>query len=398
MEYLQEKFRQKIAQTSVDFVRSLIDDIHWKARLIGIKGQRGVGKTTLMLQYIKLNLSDKLDETLYISLDNLWFSNNPLPELIDEFVKKGGNYLFIDEVHKYPNCAQILKNTYDDYPKLKIVFTGSSLLEILNARADLSRRAVVYTMQGFSFREYLEMETGHKFERLTLEHILKNHEKEAVKINEKIRPFQYFGPYLKHGYYPFHREDPELFTMRLEEVINMMLEIELPQLRQIDIAYIHKIKQLLVIIAESVPFIPNVSKISDKIGLNRGTLLGYFHYLQEVGLTHNLFKETTGISLLQKPAKLYLDNPNLIFVLSNSNHNIGNLRETFFANQMRYKHALTTHPTADFVADNKYTFEIGGTKKRKTQIADLKDAYLVADNIEYGSHNKIPIWMFGFLY
>jgi predicted AAA+ superfamily ATPase len=313
-------------------------------------------------------------------------------------VKKGGKYLFLDEVHKYPNWAQEVKNIYDDFPSLKIVFTGSSLLEILNARADLSRRAVVYHMQGFSFREYLGMETGIVFKPISLNQIIYNHMNEVSLINNAIKPFQYFDQYLKQGYYPFYKEQPELYQMRLGEVINMILEIELPLLRGVELSYVRRVKQLLVIIAESVPFIPNVSKLSEKIGINRATLLSYLHYLDEIGLTRNLLKEGNGISKLQKPTKVYLENTNLIFALSKENANLGNIRETFFANQLAYQHQLNATEKGDFFIDEKYLFEIGGKNKNYHQIKDLPNAFIAADDVEYGFGNKIPLWLFGFLY
>ncbi|MDG3581265.1 ATP-binding protein [Galbibacter pacificus] len=375
-----------------------MEEINWKARLIGIKGARGIGKTTLLLQYIKLHLGGELNRTLYVSLDDIWFNNHSLISLVRDFERQGGKYLFLDEVHKYPGWAQELKNIYDSYPELKIVFTGSLLMEILNARADLSRRTVVYTMQGFSFREYIGVETGAVFDKLYLNQIMENHLEEAQRINEMIKPFQYFEPYLKHGYYPFYLEQSDLYEMRLGEVVNMILEIELPLLRHVELAYVAKIKQLLVIIAESVPFVPNVSKLSDKIGINRATLLSYLHYLDEIGLTQNLFKNTQGISKLQKPSKIYLDNTNLIYLLARENANKGNLRETFFSNQLAYRHTLGYTEQGDFMVDDRFTFEIGGKGKNQKQIRLVENAYIVADDILYGSQNKIPLWMFGFLY
>ena len=398
MESLVTQFQQRLRLISVDFIRSVMEEINWEAQLIGIRGARGIGKTTLLLQYIKLHLSEELDKTLYVSLDSIWFNRHSLLDLVGEFEQKGGKYLFLDEVHKYENWTQELKNIYDSYPLLKIVFTGSSLLEILNARADLSRRAVIYTMQGFSFREYLSVETGMTFEKLTLEQILDYHQQEVSKINEKIRPFQHFDTYLKRGYYPFYREQPDLYLMRLGEVVNMMLEIELPLLRNVETAYISRIKQLLVIIAESVPFIPNISKLSEKTNLNRATLLAYFHYLDEIGLTRNLFRETHGISKLQKPAKVWLENTNLAYLLARENANKGNLRETFFANQLGYRHSLVYTEKGDFLIDEKYTFEVGGKNKTNKQIKSVQNAYIVADTIEYGFANKIPLWLFGFMY
>ncbi|PWA09929.1 ATP-binding protein [Flavobacterium laiguense] len=398
MEELVEKFRFKLSHTSTDFVRSLGNDINWNARLIGVKGARGVGKTTMLLQHIKMNLTEVLDKTLYVSLDSIWFSNNTLVDLADDFVKKGGEYLFLDEVHRYDNWSQELKNIYDDYPMLKVVFTGSSLLQILNARADLSRRAITYTMQGLSFREYLSIETGQHFDKLTLESILSNHSTESALITAKVKPLQYFDRYLRQGYYPFYKEELDLYIPRLEEVINMMLEIELPLLRGLDLAYVHKIKQLLLIISESVPFVPNVSKLSDKIGIARSTLLLYFHYLAEIGLTVNLFKESGGISKLQKPLKVYLENSNLMYALTSSAANTGNIRETFFANQLGYTHKIMYSDRGDFFVDEKYVFEIGGKDKSKKQIEGVENSFIASDDIEYGFQNKIPLWLFGFLY
>ena len=399
MEELFEKYLQKLNFVSTDFVRGIMNEIKWNARLIGIKGARGVGKTTLLLQYIKLRLNaEPASSILYVSLDNIWFSNNSLVNLADTFVKSGGKYLFLDEVHKYKNWAQELKNIYDDFPQLKVVFTGSSLLEILNGRADLSRRAIIYHMQGLSYREYLGLNYNVYFDPLSLTDILENHISFSEKITEKIKPLQYFSSYLQHGYYPFYKEIPELYFIRLQEVINMMLEIELPLLRGVDLAYVTKIKQLLLIISESAPFIPNVSKLSDKMVINRSTLLLYLHYLEEIGLTNNLFKTAGGISKLQKPSKIFLENTNLMYALSPEHTNIGNVRETFFANQLGYRHKISYSEKGDFLVNEKYVFEIGGKDKNNAQIKELKNAFIVADTIEFGFKNKIPLWLFGFMY
>ncbi|WP_028297425.1 ATP-binding protein [Olivibacter sitiensis] len=396
MEKITEKYLQKVQHTDVSFVRNLLDRINWKARLIGIKGPRGVGKTTLMLQYIKLKLAHEIENTLYVSLDNIWFSQNKLVDLADMFVKRGGKHLFLDEVHKYPNWSQELKNIYDDHPKLQVVFTGSSLLEILNARADLSRRAVVYHMQGLSFREFLAIDQRIQLSVFPLEEILKNHLAISQEVLKSVKPLQYFPQYLRHGYYPFYQEELDLYESRLEEIINMMLEIELPLLRQVDIAYVPKIKLLLLTIAESAPFVANVSKLSERIGINRNTLLQYLHFLEEIGLTQNLFKEAKGISRLQKPNKIYVDNTNLAYVLNAPD--MGNLRETFFANQLSYQHLLTYPEKGDFLIDEKYTFEIGGKGKDTRQIQKIPQSYVAADDIEYGFQHRIPLWLFGFLY
>lgn len=398
MEELFIRFRKKIQQTSTDFIRGFMSEVNWNARLIGIKGARGVGKTTLLLQYIKLYLSENLGETLYVSLDSFAFRGKTLIGLADEFVRNGGKYLFIDEVHKYPNWAQELKNIYDDHVELQVVFTGSSLLEILNSRADLSRRAVVYYMQGLSFREYIELESGCVFQKYSLASIVNNHQDIAGEIQKNIKPFPYFNSYLKHGYYPFYKEEHSLYEQRLEEVINMMLEIELPMLRGLDIGMVPKIKQLLAIISESVPYAPNIAGISQKMNIHRTTLMTYLYYLEEVGLTFHLQKESFGNAKLQKPTKIYLENTNLMYVLSPKHMNLGNVRETFFANQVGYLHQLTYHEKTDFMVDQSYAFEIGGKEKSKKQIAGIDNAYIASDELEYGYQNKIPLWLFGFLY
>lgn len=261
---------------------------------------------------------------------------------------------------------------------------GSSLLEILNSLADLSRRAIIYNMQGLSFREYLELETGINFQQFTLEAILKNHMHLAGLITDKIKPFRYFNSYLKHGYYPFYKEEPDLYEQRVEEVVNMMLDVELPLLRGIDIGLVPKIKQLLTVISESVPFVPNVAGLSQKMGMHKTTLMSYLHYLQEVGLTIHLQKEAHGNAKLQKPAKVFLENTNLMFVLSPLETNSGTARETFFANQLSQKHRLNYHNKTDFLINDTYAFEIGGKDKSKKQIKNLKNAYVVADDVEYG--------------
>ncbi len=398
MELLVEKYLKKISLTEVRFVRSIMSDINWNARLIGIKGARGVGKTTLLLQYIKLHLLSEIQSTLYVSLDSIWFSEHKLIDLVDKFVKRGGRYLFLDEVHKYPQWSIEIKNLYDDYPELKVVFTGSSLLEILNARSDLSRRAVVYTMQGLSFREYLNMELGMDFKPLELTYLLQHHYSISVEILAKIKPLQHFQNYLKHGYYPFYKEENESYHIRLEEVINMILEVELPLLRGVDVQYVKKLKQLLLIVSESAPFIPNVSKLSERIGINRQTLLTYLFYLNESHLVYSIYKDAYGISLLQKPDKLYMENSNLMYTLKGWAMDVGNMRETFFANQLRFKYLVEYSEQSDFLIDGKYTFEVGGKSKNKRQIEFLPDAYIAADDIEYGFDNKVPLWLFGFLY
>lgn len=399
MERIVEKFRKKLSLTTIVFIRSLMDEINWEARMIGIKGARGVGKTTLMLQYIKKHFEHD-PAVLYVSLDDIWFSDNKLTDLADRFVKQGGKLLFLDEVHKYPGWSRELKNIYDDLPELKIVFTGSSLLEILNARADLSRRAIIYRMQGLSFREYLNFELGLKLIPHSLDEVLHNHLKISAEVTSAIKPLKYFSLYLRYGYYPFYKEIPELYYIRLGEIINMIIEIELPLLRGVDVSYSSKLKQMLLIISESAPFIPNISKLSERTGINRNTFISYLNFLCEAGLLQNLYRDSRGITRLQKPEKIFLENTNIAFALGNGLPEKGNIRETFFANQLSYSHSLTIPENGDFLADNSRTFEIGGRGKDNKQLnkATVNNGFIASDDIEFGNGNKIPLWMFGFLY
>jgi len=399
MERIVEKFRKKLSLTTIDFIRSLMDEINWEARMIGIKGARGVGKTTLMLQYIKKHFEHD-PAVLYVSLDDIWFSDNKLADLADRFVKQGGKLLFLDEVHKYPGWSGELKNIYDDFPELKIVFTGSSLLEIMNARADLSRRAIIYRMQGLSFREYLNFELGLKLNSHSLDEVLHNHLKISSEVTSEIKPLKHFSRYLREGYYPFYKEIPELYYTRLGEIINMIIEIELPLLRGVDVSYSSKLKQMLLIISESAPFIPNISKLSERTGINRNTFISYLNFLCEAGLLQNLYRDSRGITRMQKPEKIFLENTNIAFALGNGLPEKGNIRETFFANQLSYSHSLTIPENGDFLADNSRTFEIGGRGKDNKQLnkATVNNGFIASDDIEFGNGNKIPLWMFGFLY
>lgn len=398
MEKLIHGFRKKIALTTLDFIRSAENDINWNARLVCVRGPRGVGKTTLLLQHIKKTFSENLQNVLYVSLDNLYFVENSLIDFVETFVQRGGTHLFLDEVHKYPNWSQTIKNIYDDYPELFVVFTGSSLLEILNARADLSRRALVYNMQGLSFREYLSIKTKVELPILSLEEIIKNNEKLSSQIVSKVKPFAYFEDYLKTGYYPFFLEGEDDYNSRLTEVINMILDIELPLLRKIDTSYISKIKKLLMVVAKSAPFIANTTELASMVGVARQTLLSYFDYLEESMLIKQLFKESRGLGTLQKPDKLFLENTNLMYALAEEKIEIGNIRETFVLNQLKKKHDVFFSIESDFYVDNKYTFEIGGKNKKRKQIQGMESSYIIADNIEYGTDRRIPIWLFGFLY
>jgi len=397
MKTLSQYFQARLNTTHYTFKRYLHHQINWNNRLIAIIGARGVGKTTLLLQHIKEKHSD-LSDVMYVSLDNLYFLKNTLSEFSDEFVKLGGKYLFIDEVHKYPNWAIEIKNIYDNNPSLNIVITGSSAIDIHKGKGDLSRRIVIYKMNGLSFREFIFLKYKIDFSTYSLEDITKNAISIAQEINSKIKPIKLFQEYLKIGYYPFFTEQGDQYYERLEQAVNEILETDLLALETIDYTAIHKIKKLLIIIADIVPFKPNISKLSQQIGINRDTLVKYLYWLQRADLLLLLSSNTYGIARMNKPDKVYLNNSNLIFALSENTANVGTIRETFFYNQMNVKHKITYPKKADFMIDNKYIFEIGGKSKNQKQIVGMENAFIVADNIEYAYNNTIPVWMFGFLY
>ncbi|MCH8487859.1 MAG: AAA family ATPase [Candidatus Cyclonatronum sp.] len=396
MQQLFEKSVQKVMRIERHFKRSLSDEIDWSSRLIGIKGARGAGKTTLMLQYMRENLPMN-EQSLYVSLDAAWFMNHSLTDLMDDFVKAGGRFLFLDEVHKYPGWSGALKNAWDDYPDLKIVFSGSSLLEILNARADLSRRAITYTLPGLSFREYIALSAGHTFPAYPLEEIIEHHIAIAAEINAVLRPLPLFRNYLRDGFYPFFRESPQTYLWRLEEVLNYVLEVELPLLRGLEISYVAKIKQLMQIIAESVPFTPNVTELSSRIGINRNTLVSYFHYLEEANIINNLYKDAKGLTKMQKPAKILMENTNIMHALAPHKVNKGAGRETFFVNQLKAAHLVEYANIGDFRVDGTYLFEVGGKNKTPAQLKGAARSQVAADDIETGYGRIIPLWLFGFL-
>lgn len=386
-----------VGNVTTDFQREMISELPWGERLIGIKGARGVGKTYMLLQYIKQNYQFS-EDALYISLDDFYFFNHKLIDLVDEFVAKGGKHLFVDEVHKYPNWAIEIKMIYDYYPNLKVVFTGSSLLEILNSKADLSRRALAYNMQGFSFREFLIFKYKIEFDKIEFKDILSNHTELALEIGKVVKPLKFFSEYLESGYFPISQPDKALYYKRLMEVVAMILETELPSLRKVEISKIPKLKQLISIISESVPFKPNITSLASKINVSRNTLLEYIYAMVDANILVSLHKNSFGVSLLQKPEKLFLENTNFMYALSHSEPNIGSLRETFFLNQLKEKHKVSYPERGDFLVDEKYTFEVGGKNKTLEQIKDIENAFIAADNIEFGYGNVIPLWLFGFLY
>ncbi len=389
MRTLYQKFETLLQSTATDFKRYLYNNVAWENRMIGIIGARGVGKTTMILQHIKENLDSK--KALYVSADDIYFSENRLFDLADDFYKNAGEYLFIDEIHKYTDWSRELKNMYDSFPTLKVVFTGSSVLDILKGSADLSRRAIIYKLHGLSFREYLKL--FHDFDPgvYTLEQIINN----EVKLVNIEHPLPLFTDYLKRGYYPFGLENE--INIRLGQIIVQTLESDIPQYANLNVGTSRKLKRLLSIIAKSVPFKPNFSKISEMIGVSRNSLDDYFSYMEKAGLIVQLRNETSGIRGLGKVDKVYLNNTNIVFNLVGEKSNVGNLRETFFFNQMKVKNEVISSKKADFVIEH-YTFEIGGKNKQQNQIEKDGKSFIVKDDIEYGYRNVIPLWAFGLNY
>lgn len=399
MDTLINRYKRLLAATSTTYVRSLMDTIHWDARLVAIRGARGVGKTTLMLQYLKLHYADDTRSVLYASLDSAYFSRHTLSELVEQFYLRGGKHLFLDEVHKYPDWSREIKNVYDEYPDLKIAFSGSSLLRILNAEADLSRRCISYDMQGLSYREYLWFYHQIEIRPYTLEEVLSRPDELCMEVNARCRPLAYFEEYLKHGYYPFYKEGGEDYYTRLENVVNMIIEIELPQQCGVDIGNVRKLKSLLTILATEVPLMVDMTKLSALAEMARTTLLAYLQYLDRARLIRLLYSDLDSLKKLQKPDKIYLENTNLLYTLSLKEVNKGTLREVFMANQLAYAHRLEyCTRSADYTVDGKYTIEVGGKNKDGKQIALQENAFIAADNMEYAAGNKIPLWAFGFLY
>ena len=370
-------------------------ELQKKRRLLGIIGARGTGKTTMILQYAA-NLPQK-GKTLYVSLEELYFRQNKLVDLADQFVKKGGEYLLLDEVHRYTGWASEIKLIYDRYPSLRMVFTGSSLIELRKGKADLSRRAVMFNLHGLSFREYIQLRTGTRLSTIKVDQLISEHELIAGKIITDIKPLQYFDDYLRTGYYPFFRESIADYDQKLRQVIDLALTVDLAVAYDIPYSSIDKISQLLSVIAVSVPFKPDVTGISGQLGIDRNTFIKYLGYLEDIDIVKRLYSSAEGMGIMRKPEKIYLNNTNLMWTIGNKLPEKGNVRETFFLNQLSSIHQVSYPKSGDFLA-GKYTFEIGGKTKKKKQIEGIPNAYLVKDDIEIGTDNTLPLWLFGFLY
>ncbi len=404
MEKLFEISERLIINVSFDFQRALLYEIEWENRLIEVKGARGTGKTTLLLQRAKKMQKEAL--VLYTSLDLPYFYTNSLFDLADQFQKKGGKLLFLDEVHKYPSFNQgqdwstEIKNIYDSFPDLKVIYSGSSLLHLYMGNGDLSRRKVSYELHGLSYREFLKFQYSIDFKPVSLEDIFKKHTAIAAEITNQIKPLAYFQEYLQYGYYPFFKESISNYPARLRNVINLIIESDIPSTVAIPSENTEKLKKLLGAISTTVPYVPNLKQLSGNLNISDSrTTLKYLTFLENGGLIKQLSTESIGNKILQKPDKIYLQNSNLLHVLSMNTPEIGTIRETFFYNQITKDNNVTYPKYGDFLIANNYLIEVGGKSKKMKQIKDYDgEKFIVVDDIEIGFGEKIPLWLFGFLY
>lgn len=388
-----------LEQTPGEWYRSMFRQLEWEQRLLGIKGLRGVGKTTLLLQYLKHHYPEP-ESALYVTADDPWFYNRSLAELIEEWHKYGGKLLLVDEVHKYPNWSRELKVGYDGHPDMRFIFTASSAFDVFKGEADLSRRAIVRDIPGMSFREYLHFAHGLEFDTVSLNQLLKEGPKLTKMIKKELKPLPLFNEYLQQGYFPFSgkEEDWRLSREKFISIVNVTLETDLAFVEDYSASNILKIKKLLGVIADSAPFEPNISKIAKKLKIGRNTVYNFLKHLEDTGILRLQYKRGSGITALQKPEKVYFENPNIAMAYGNASDK-GALRETFFINQLHnagYKVNLAEK--GDFIVEDQYVFEVGGKNKQAGQVKEVPESRLALDEIEYAFGNKIPLWMFGFLY
>lgn len=389
-------YHRKIARIDLRFKRYLYDQINWNARIISIKGARGVGKTTMLLQHILDNYED-IDKTLYASLDDLWFSAHSLIDLVDWADQHGMQRLYLDEVHKYEGWSETLKNIYDSYPDMSIVYTSSSLLIMDNGKVDLSRRQTAYTLYGLSFREFLAFENVLHYPAIALEDLLQNHVRHAMQIVQNVKMASYLDTYLEHGYYPFYREVGEDFASRLREIVSVVIDSDLPAVENMTFETIQKVKKLVMIISERVPFEPKMSDLWKQLATNNELGLRMLYALDKAQILALLTSKAKNYKFLYKPDKIFLGNTNLMHVLCPV-VNKGNERETLFCCQLQVNNDVKHPLKGDFLVNDKYLFEVGGRKKSFEQIADVPNSFLAVDDTEIGHGNRIPLWLFGFTY
>ena len=391
-----DDYHRKLSKINLRFKRYLYSQINWKSRFIGIKGPRGAGKTTMLLQNILETYQD-IDQTLYASLDDLWFSSHPLMDLVDWAYQHGIMRLYLDEVHRYPQWSANLKNIYDNYPDMSIVYTSSSLLIMDNAKVDLSRRQTTYTLYPMSFREFLAFEDVLHFEAITFDDILQNHVSYAMQITKQVKIAPLFEAYLQHGSYPFYREAGEDFLLRLRETVRVVIDDDLPAVENVTFETIQKVKRLLMIISERVPFQPNMSDLWAALATNNELGLRMLYALDKAQILGLLTSRPKNYKYLNKPDKIFLGNSNLKHALC-PHVEKGNECETFFYSQLSVCNEVKYPKKGDFYVNDKYLFEIGGRRKTFEQIKDVPDSFLAVDETEVGHGSRIPLWLFGFLY
>jgi uncharacterized protein len=397
MHILLEQSERLIANTSLNFKRYLFGLIKWDNRLIGIKGARGTGKTTLLLQWIK-EQHLPTEKAAYFSLDDLYFTTHSLKDTVTTFYKNGGIVLGLDEVHKYKNWSQEIKNIYDFFPDLKIIFTGSSIIDIAKQEGDLSRRALIYELTGLSFREYLTLLKIVDLPIIKLEDLLFNSNELRKNIPLNFRPLEHFSNYLQFGFYPFGLIDTSTAYQRINQLIRTIVEVDMAELKDFDIRNAKKILQLIYVIAQQVPFKPNLTNLAAKTGVHRNSLTNYLHYIEQAKIITMLYPAGNSNAILQKPEKIYLNNTTLLSALAEEQANIGSVRETFFLSQIHTLYKVQFPQQGDFIVGGKYTFEIGGKGKKSKQIEAVSNAWVVKDDIEFPVMNVLPLWMFGMLY
>jgi hypothetical protein len=397
MDRLFKTYGRLLAETNLRFTRYLYEKINWDNRLIVIKGAKGVGKTTMILQHILRSFEDK-EKALYVSLDHIWFANHSVLDLAEYFYTHGGTHLFLDEVHKYKGWQQEVKNIYDAYPGMHIVVTGSSMLKLEESlMGDLSRRHRQYTLEGLSFREYLLLEQVAELPVLTLEQILSNHFMEASQITSKVKVLSYFEKYLIAGYYPFYKEEGDGFADRLQQVIDTIVTSEIPSVANIEYDSVYKAKQLLAILAETSPYTLNISSLCTALQSSRNNVLKLIDLMDKAALIRRLYAASEGMNILTKPEKILFNNTNLMYALS-PQVEAGTKRETYLASQLSVGHQLHMPVQGDLVVDGKWLFEVGGKSKGFSQIKNIEDSFVVSDSIDIGHGDKIPLWLFGLLY
>lgn len=397
IESLYQASARLVSRVSTDLHRYLYTQINWDNWLIAIKGARGVGKTTMMLQHIKENFSDLPEQALYVSLDNLWFANRSMSEVVEYHYSHGGTHLYIDEIHKYPNWQSLVKNISDEYPDMHVVYTGSSMLKIDKSQGDLSRRLRDYTLNGLSFREFVLFESGMEIPSVTLDDLLERHVSLAMKITSDLKVLPLFEKYLRYGYYPFYKREADGFGERLQNVVKAVLNEDIPAVEEVTYPTVQKIQRMLMILAERVPQTPKMSELYAVLETNREQGLRMLSLLERAGLLMLLGAPAKEFQHLTKPDKIYLNNANLMYALTDRT-DVGTMRETFFINQVKAVAEVSYPKRGDFLVNQKYLFEVGGKGKNFDQIKDVPNSFLAIDSVEIGHGNKIPLWMFGLLY